>query len=54
MYGGKVAGVSGVVGGGGLALTGFNTVWVLVLGLTLVVAGLAVLRLVPKRRRVRA
>ena len=54
MYGGKVAGVGGVVGGGGLALTGFNTMWVLVLGVTLIVAGLAVLRLMPKRRRVRA
>ncbi|GAA3954323.1 hypothetical protein [Actinoplanes auranticolor] len=52
MYG-QVAGGSATVGGGALALTGFNTVWTLVAGLTLLVAGLAVMRLVPKRRRVR-
>jgi len=52
MYG-NIAGGTTVVGGGALALTGFNTVWVLVAGLTLLVAGLAVMRMVPKRRRVR-
>jgi hypothetical protein len=52
MYG-QVAGGSATVGGGALALTGFNTVWTLVAGVTLMVAGLAVMRLVPKRRRVR-
>ena len=52
MYG-QVAGGGAAVGGAGLALTGMNTMWVLVLGCTLVVAGLAVMRLAPKRRRVR-
>ncbi|GAA3337270.1 hypothetical protein GCM10020358_12910 [Amorphoplanes nipponensis] len=52
MYG-QVAGGSAVAGGGALALTGYNTVWTVVAGLTVVVAGLAVMRLVPKRRRVR-
>jgi hypothetical protein len=53
MYG-QVAGGSAAVGGGALALTGLNTVWVFIAGLTLLVAGLAVMRLVPKRRRVRS
>jgi hypothetical protein len=53
MYG-HVAGGGVAVGGGALALTGFNTVWVLVAGLTMLVAGLAVMRMVPKRRRVRS
>jgi hypothetical protein len=53
MYG-QVAGATTAMGGAGLALTGFNTMWTAVLGVTLVVAGLAVMRLAPKRRRVRS
>lgn len=52
MYG-SLGGGSAAVGGGVLAVTGFNTMWALVAGVTLMVAGLAVLRLVPKRRRIR-
>lgn len=52
MYG-QVAGGTIATGGGALALTGLNTMWTLVLGVTLVVAGLAVMRLMPRRRRVR-
>jgi len=50
MYG-SAAGGSVALGGAGLAVTGYNTVWMLVAGVTLTVAGLAVMRLVPKRRR---
>jgi hypothetical protein len=49
MYG-QVAGGSAVASGGALALTGLHTAWLLVAGLTLVVAGLALLRLMPRRR----
>lgn len=49
----NVAGGSAILGGTGLAVTGYNSVWVVVAGVTLTVAGLAVMRLVPKRRRVR-
>jgi hypothetical protein len=52
MYG-QVAGGTAAAGGAGLALTGMNTMWMVVLGVTLLVAGLAVMRLMPKRRRVR-
>ena len=59
MYG-QVAGGTIATGGGALALTGLNTMWTLVLGVTLVVAGLAVTRStlprphwMPRRRRVR-
>lgn len=48
MYGnGAVAG--GATAGALLPLTGFNIVWYAVAGFTLVSAGLALLRLVPKR-----
>jgi hypothetical protein len=47
----NIAGGSAILTGGGLAVTGFNTIWVVVAGVTLVVAGLAVMRIVPKRRR---
>jgi hypothetical protein len=40
-------------GGGALALTGPSSVWVAVAGVTLMLAGLALTRLLPKRRRVR-
>jgi hypothetical protein len=49
----NLAGGSVVAGGTGLAVTGFNSVWMLIAGVTLMVAGLAVMRVVPKRRRVR-
>ena len=49
MYG-NVAGGGTAVAGTGLAVTGYNTMWVLVAGVTLVVAGLALMRLLPKRR----
>ena len=52
MYG-NVAGGGVAAAGTGLAVTGYNTVWVLIAGITLIVAGLAVMRLMP-RRRVRA
>ncbi|MEU4623535.1 hypothetical protein AB0G04_26620 [Actinoplanes sp. NPDC023801] len=50
MYG-NVAGGGTVAAGTGLAVTGYQTMWLLVAGVTLVVAGLAVMRLVPRRRR---
>lgn len=53
MYPGKIVTGSAVTPGGALALTGHNSVWMVVAGLTLVLAGLALVRLVPKRRRVR-
>ena len=48
------AGAAGgaVVGGAMLPVTGFNLVWFLVAAFTLISAGLAVLRLVPRRRAV--
>lgn len=36
--------------GGALALTGFNTFWTAVAGVTLLLAGIALIRLAPKRR----
>ncbi len=53
MYPGDAAGGATAAGDAALAVTGMNTVWMVVLGVTLVVAGLAVTRLVPRRRRVR-
>lgn len=54
MYG-NIAGGSAALGGSALAVTGFGTVWTMVAGATLIVAGLAIVRLMPKRpRRVRA
>lgn len=50
MYPGDVVGGSMAVGGGALAATGTSP-WLLVAGVTLVLAGLALTRLVPKRRR---
>jgi predicted phage tail protein len=49
----NIAGGSVVAGGAGLAVTGFNTAWTVVAGVTLIVAGVAVMRLLPRRRRVR-
>jgi hypothetical protein len=46
----NIAGGGATIGGAGLAVTGFSTVWVVVAGVTLMVAGLAVVRLVPRRR----
>jgi len=37
--------------GAGLAFTGFESLWLIVAGTTLVFAGLAVMKLVPKRNR---
>lgn len=54
MYG-KVTGTAGAAGAAGtLAYTGFETVWWVVGGLTLVFAGIALLKLVPRFRRNRA
>lgn len=53
MYPGKIVTGSTMTGGGALAVTGHNSVWLVVAGLTLMLAGLAIVRLVPKRRRVR-
>lgn len=53
MYPGKLIGGSAAAPGGVLAVTGHNSVWLVIAGLTLALAGLAVVRLVPKRRRVR-
>jgi hypothetical protein len=50
MYG-TVAGGSSVLGGGALAVTGFDSVWAVVAGVTLVLAGLAVMRLAPRWSR---
>lgn len=53
LYPGKIVTGSTMTGGGALAVTGHNSVWLVVAGLTLMLAGLAIVRLVPKRRRVR-
>lgn len=51
MYG-KVTGTAGAAGAAGtLAYTGFETVWWVVGGLTLVFAGIALIKLVPKWRK---
>lgn len=41
------------VGGGSLAATGSNSMWMVIGGLTILLAGLAITRLAPKRKRVR-
>lgn len=54
MYPGtNVIGGSLATGGGALAVTGSNSVWLVIGGLTLVLAGMAVIRVAPKRRRIR-
>lgn len=53
MYPGKLVTSSALTPGGVLAVTGHNSVWLVIGGLTLMLAGLALVRLVPKRRRVR-
>lgn len=40
---------SGAIAGTGLAMTGFNVVWLLLAAFALVAAGGAFLRLVPRR-----
>jgi hypothetical protein len=40
---------SGAIAGSGLAMTGFNVVWLLLAAFALVAAGTAVLRLLPRR-----
>jgi uncharacterized membrane protein YedE/YeeE len=52
MYPGNAVGGGVATGGGALAVTGHNSVWLIIAGVTLVLAGLAITRLVPKRRRV--
>lgn len=47
--GGVVAG--GMATGGGLALTGANTVWVLLAAFAFIAVGAALMRIVPKVRR---
>lgn len=55
MYPGpNVIGGGLVTGGGALAATGTNTPWMVIGGLTLLLAGLALVRLMPKKRRFRA
>ncbi|MFC7276260.1 hypothetical protein ACFQS1_19885 [Paractinoplanes rhizophilus] len=53
MYPGKIVTGTAVTSGGALAVTGHNSMWLVIGGLTLILAGLAIVRLVPKRRRVR-
>ncbi|MBB5868119.1 LPXTG-motif cell wall-anchored protein [Allocatelliglobosispora scoriae] len=48
MYGSGTA-AGGATAGAMLPVTGFNIVWYAVAGFTLVSAGLALLRLLPKR-----
>jgi LPXTG-motif cell wall-anchored protein len=48
MYGGAAAGGAGAAGAM-LPLTGFNVIWFVVAGFTLVSAGLAIMRLMPRR-----
>lgn len=44
------AGATGVAGGGAaLAVTGLNVVWLLLAGFALLGAGLALLRMLPRR-----
>jgi hypothetical protein len=40
---------SSAVAGSGLAMTGFNVLWVLLASFALLGAGLALLRLIPRR-----
>ena len=55
MYpGNNVIGGGLATGGGALAVTGSNTIWMVVGGLTLLLAGIACMRLLPKRRKYRA
>lgn len=55
MYPGpNVIGGGIATGGGVLAATGSNSMWLVVAGATLLLAGLAIVRLMPKRRRVRS
>lgn len=50
MYNVKAAGV-GAAGSASLAYTGMNTMFFVVAGFTLIMAGLALTRLVPRRER---
>lgn len=55
MYPGpNVIGGGIATGGGALAATGTNTPWLVVAGVTIVLAGLAITRLMPKRKKFRA
>ena len=52
MYGagsGAVGAVGAVGGAGGLAMTGFNTFFLVLTGIALVMAGVLITRLVPRR-----
>lgn len=54
MYPGpNVIGGGVATGGGVLAATGASTPWMVIGGLTLLLAGIALTRLMPKRKRVR-
>lgn len=48
MYSGGVGGIA--AGGAGLAATGANVLWLLLGGFALLGAGLALLRIVPRRQ----
>lgn len=48
MYG-KTAGVAGTAAGAGLAYTGSDVLWLLLGGFTLMAAGFALLRILPRR-----
>ena len=55
MYPGpNVIGGGLATGGGALAATGPSTPWMVIGGLTLLLAGIALTRLLPKRRKFRA
>ncbi|MEJ3744284.1 hypothetical protein WEI85_13440 [Actinomycetes bacterium KLBMP 9797] len=53
MYPGDAVGGGAALGGGALAVTGFDAMWKVVLAATLIVGGLALTRLAPRRKRFR-
>lgn len=51
MYEKSIVGGAGVAGGGALAVTGFPVLTASIIGVVLVLVGLAFLRLLPKKNR---
>ena len=51
MYSQPLAATPGAAVAGGLAFTGLNVVWAVVLGLTLMGAGIVLTRIAPRRKK---
>lgn len=47
----KAAGATSTAGGGALAMTGANTIWMIIAAFTLIAAGAAIWRLTPQRSK---